>query len=108
LKTDKKNEKHSAEIEAKLSDKFEKQIQKAVKEAAVEIEVTLTKIGDDLKSVTKDDENIKKAQHEMTMEKQIEQLTNAFVQDKQWSDILVGDKLRIKLIIKYQESLLTL
>ena len=88
LKIDKKNKKMSAEIEAKLSDKIEKQIQKAIKAAAVETEVKLSKIGDDLKSVTKDNENIKKVQHEMTMEKQIEQLTNAFVWDKQWSDIV--------------------
>ena len=36
-------------------------------------------------------ENVEKAQEELTYEKQIEQLTQAFVNDTQWSDIVKKD-----------------
>ena len=100
LKIDKKYGKMSAEIEAKFSDKIEKQVQKAVKLATVEFEVKLSNVADYMKNITKENENINKAQHETTIEKQIEQLTSAFVQDKQWTDIVrkqVEDKVENKI-----------
>ena len=72
----------SHEIEATLSEKFEIQVQKAVRDTTGDIEVKLTKIRGDLQGLTKENENLKETQHEMTMEKQIEQLTNAFVKTK--------------------------
>ena len=67
-----------------------------VRAAKGEVKAKLTKIRGDLQSLTKDDEHLKKAEHEMTTEKQIEQPTNAFVHDEKFNNVInkqVADKL---------------